>query len=272
MYETYWNLKERPFVNTPDPRFLYYSQEHEEAFSRLMYAVQSNMGGCMLTGVFGCGKTLLNQTLIEDLERMGNYKVAFIANPFLSHIELLRMIAHNLGADNLPEKRTEILTDFILQKLEEILHNNNNDGKHTVVIIDEAHIIEDKQIFEELRLLLNFQLKDKFLLTLILSGQPELKKNIDNIKQLSQRIPVKCHLERFALEDTRNYILHRLKVAGKDQPVFNEGSYHIIYERSGGIPRRINNICEMSLLVGFSKGIELIGDDIVNDVVRDLEG
>lgn len=271
MYEAYWNLKEKPFINTPDPRFLYYSREHEEAFSRLMYAVQSDMGGCLLTGVFGCGKTLLNQTLIESLEKMGNYKVAFIANPILSHIELLRMIAHNLGASNLPEKRTEILTDFILQKLEEILRNNDNDGKHTVVIIDEAHIIEDKLIFEELRLLLNFQLKDRFLLTLILSGQPELKKNVDNIKQLSQRIPVKCHLDKFDLKDTNDYIIHRLEVAGAKQAIFNDEAFNLIYQRSGGIPRRINNICDMSLLLGFSKQAEFIGEEIVNDVVKDLE-
>jgi general secretion pathway protein A len=271
MYEAYWNLEEKPFINTPDPRFLYYSQEHEEALSRLMYAVQNNMGGCLLTGVFGCGKTLLNQALIDNLDRTGSYKIALVANPFLSHIELLRMIAYNLGADNLPEKKTELLTDFLLQKLEEILRNNNDDGKHTVVIIDEAHIIEDKLIFEELRLLLNFQLKDRFLLTLILSGQPELKKSVDNIKQLSQRIPVRYHLERFNLEDTRNYILHRLHVAGRAAPVFKEETYKLISERSGGIPRRINHICDMSLLVGFSKRVELIGDDIVNDVVKDLE-
>lgn len=272
MYEQYWNLKEKPFVNTPDPKYLYYSPEHEEALSRLMYAVQAGVGGCMLTGVFGCGKTLLNQTLIENLQKLGNYKLAFITNPFLSHIELLRMIAYDLGASNLPEKKSEILTDFLLETIEKILHNNNDDGKHTIVIIDEAHIIEDKLIFEELRLLLNFQLKDRFLLTLILSGQPELKKSIENIKQLSQRIPIRYHLERFDFQETRNYILHRLNVAGRIEPVFQEGAYQTIYERGGGIPRRINNICDMSLLVGFSKGIKLIGEDIVNDVIKDLEG
>jgi len=272
MYEEYWRLKERPFVNTPEPKFLYYSKEHEEALARLVYAVKTNMGGCMLTGVFGCGKTLLNQALIENLQETGNYKVAFIANPFLSYIELLRMIAYDLGASNLPEKKSEILTDFLLQKLEEILHNNNNDGKHTVIIIDEAHVIEDKLIFEELRLLLNFQLKDRFLITLILSGQPELKKSIENIKQLSQRIPIRCNLDRFDQLDTKNYILHRLNVAGRAEPVFEEAVYRVIHERSGGIPRRINNICDMSLLVGFSKGVGLIGDDIVSDVVKDLEG
>ncbi len=271
MYEEYWGLSEKPFINTPDPRFLYYSQEHEEALSRLLYATQSNMGGCLLTGVFGCGKTLLTQALIDNLEKSGGYKVAFVANPFLSHIELLRMIAYNLGASNLPEKKTELLTDFLLQKIEEMLHNNNDDGKHTVVIIDEAHIIEDKSIFEELRLLLNFQLKDKFLLTLILSGQPELKKSVDNIKQLSQRIPVRSHLEKFNLEDVKNYILHRLNVAGRSAPIFKEETYKLISERSGGIPRRINHICDMSLLVGFSKRVTVIGDDIITDVIKDLE-
>jgi len=141
-----------------------------------------------------------------------------------------------------------------------------------VVIIDEAHIIEDKQIFEELRLLLNFQLKDKFLLTLILSGQPELKNSVENIKQLSQRIPIRCNLERFDGEDTKNYILHRLNLAGRAAPVFGEDIYRVIQERSGGIPRRINNICDMSLLAGFSKNAELIGEDIISDVIKDLEG
>jgi type II secretory pathway predicted ATPase ExeA len=272
MYEAYWNLKEKPFVNTPDPRFLYYSKEHEEALSRLMYAVQANMGGCMLTGIFGCGKTLLNQALIEKLDKLGNYKIAFITNPYLTHIELLRMIAYYLGVTNLPEKKSEILTDFLLETLEKILYSNNDDGKHTVVIIDEAHIIEDKLIFEELRLLLNFQLKDKFLLTLILSGQPELKKNVDNIKQLSQRIPIRYHLERFNFEETKNYILHRFSVAGRTEPLFKEDAYELIHNGSGGIPRRINHICDMSLLIGFSKGVELIGDDIVSDVIKDLEG
>ncbi len=272
MYEAYWKLKERPFVNTPDPKFLYYSKEHEEALSRLIYGVEANMGGCLLTGVFGCGKTLLNQALVEYLDRQGKYKVAFVINPFLSHIELLRMIAYDLGATNLPDKKSELLTDLILTTIRDLLYNNNDDGKHTVVVIDEAHIIEDKLIFEELRLLLNFQLKDRFLLTLILSGQPELKKNLDNIKQLSQRIPVRCHLDKFDLEDTRNYIIHRVGVAGRTEPVFTEGAVNSVFERSGGIPRRINHICDMSLLVGFSKQVEFIGEDIIVEVVQDLEG
>jgi type II secretory pathway predicted ATPase ExeA len=272
MYNEYWNLKLKPFVNTPDPRFLYYSSEHEEALSRLEYAVTNQMGGCMLTGIFGCGKTLLTQVLIDNLDKLGKYKIVFINNPALSHIELLRTIVYHLGATDVPQKKTDLLTDYLLERIEQILYNNNDDGKHTVVIVDEAHIIEDKLIFEELRLLLNFQLKDRFLLTLILSGQPELKKNVDNIKQLTQRIPIRCHLERFSLEETRNYILHRLAVAGRNEPIFVDEAYGLIHERSGGIPRRINHICDMSLLVGFGKAVKLIDSEIINDVVKDLEG
>ena len=272
MYEQYWKLKERPFVNTPDPRFLYQSAEHQEALSRLIYAVEANMGGCMLTGVFGCGKTLLNNALIENLNKIGNYKSVFITNPYLSHIELLRMIAYNLGVNNLPEKKSEILVDLLLEKIEEIINNNYNDGKHTVVIIDEAHIIEDKIIFEELRLLLNFQLKDRFLLTLILSGQPELKKAVDNIKQLSQRIPIRYHLERFGPQDTKNYILHRLTVAGRAEALFEEDAYRLIHEYSGGIPRRINHICDLSLLSGLGSNTDKINGDIVRETAKDLEG
>ena len=271
MYETYWKLKEKPFSNTPDPKFLYYSREHEEALARLTYAITENMGACMLTGIFGCGKTLICQKLIDNLRNTGRYKIALINNPQLSNIELLRSIAYHLGATDLPKQRSELLGDYLLEVLEEMLNNNSSDGKDTVIVIDEAHIIEDKIIFEELRLLLNFQRQDRFLLTLVLVGQPELKKNVDNIKQLTQRIAIRCHLDRLTEEETRNYIKHRLKYAGAITDIFSDSSIGLIHERSGGIPRRINHICDLSLLSGFGQKVNAINDGIINDVVKDLE-
>lgn len=272
MYETYWGLKERPFQNTPDPRFLYYSAQHEEVLNRLVYTVQEQMGAGMLTGIFGCGKTLIAQALISQLTRAGNYKIANLTNPQLSHIELMRSIAYHLGVPNLPEKRSEIMTDFLVEKIEQTLHNNWSDGKNTVIIIDEAHIIEDKQILEELRLLLNFQLADRFLLTLLLLGQPELRRNIDANKQLSQRIAIRCHLDRFNEDETHNYLRHRLKVAGAERFIFTDRAIHSIYEGSGGIPRRINHICNMALLAGFGKSLQTIDTNIIQDVIREIEG
>lgn len=280
MYEAYWGLKERAFQNTPDPRFFYYSTQHEEALNRLLYAVQEQLGAALLTGIFGCGKTLITQTLIQELTKSGHYKISVITNPQVSHVELLRSVAYYLGVPNLPDKRSEVMTDFLVEKIEETLHHNMADGKSTVLIIDEAHIIEEKMILEELRLLLNYQLPDKFLLSLLLVGQPELKKNIDANKQLSQRIAIRCNLERFNEEDTKKYISHRLKIAGclpergvpgTPAALFTDNALHLIYEGSGGIPRRVNHICNMALLAGYGKNIGRIDTDIIQDVIKEME-
>jgi type II secretory pathway predicted ATPase ExeA len=265
MYEQYWGLVEKPFENTADPRFLYYSLQHEEAFGRLTYAINEQKGAAVLTGVFGCGKTVIAQAVFSSLSK-GKYETAFVINPQLCHVELLREILYDLGVkDNLPVQKTDIL-----HSLNEILHNNMDNGKQTVVIIDEAHLIEDRLIFEELRLLLNFQYKNRFLLTLILLGQPELKEKINNIKQLQQRIAIKYHLSGLDEIETAEYILHRLKIAGSSRKVFDELALKIIYEQSGGIPRRINQICDLALLTGFARQKELISEEIIMEVVKDL--
>ncbi len=266
MYEAYWGLKEKPFENTADPKFLYYSKQHEEAFTRLIYAIQEQKGAAVLSGIFGCGKTVVAQAVLLSLSK-GKYETAFVINPQLSHVELLREILYDLGVkDNLPTQKTDIL-----HALNEILHNNMDNGKQTVVIIDEAHLIEDKLIFEELRLLLHFQYQNQFLLTLILLGQPELKEKINNIKQLAQRIAIKYHLSGLTEEETLEYIKHRLNIAGETRKVFDDNALKIVYEQSGGIPRRINQICDMALLTGFGGHEQIINEGIITEVIKDLE-
>lgn len=267
MYEVYWGLTEKPFENTADPRFLYYSHQHEEAFTRITYAIQEQKGLAVLTGVFGCGKTVIAQAVLLSLSK-GKYETAFVINPQLSHVELLREVLYGLGLkDNLPTQKTDIL-----HFLNEILHNNVDNGKQTVVIIDEAHLIEDRLIFEELRLLLNFQYKNKFLLTLILLGQPELREKLNNIKQLAQRIAIRYHLSGLNEIETVEYIHHRLKVAGSQKKIFDDKALKVIYELSGGIPRRINQICDMALLSGFVPQLEMIDERTILESVKDLEG
>ncbi len=267
MYESYWKLKEKPFRNTPDPRFLYSSKEHEDALMKLMYTVTERMGAGMLTGVFGCGKTLLGQTLLEQLDRE-KYKVAFISNPQLPYVELLRAIVRNLKSIELPIKKTELLADHLLEILSQILENNMRDGKETVIIIDEAHIIKDEQVLEELRLLLNFQLKDRFLLTLLLFGQPELRDRIEDNKQLEQRIAIKCHLDSLEDEETGKYIEHRMKVAGGRKGIFTDKAMKLIHDRSGGIPRRINRICDVSLLDGFGRKAKEVDEKLAERAAK----
>ncbi len=265
MYEEYWGLSQKPFLNTPDPRFLYYSGQHEEAFSRLLYTVQERIGAGMLTGVFGCGKTVLAQTLLGQLSAE-KYKTAYIANPRLDDVDLLRMIVHHLGSTEPPIRKADVLNI-----LHDILLNNQRNGKETVIIIDEAHAIDDDDIFEEIRLLLNFQLEDRFLLTLLLLGQPELKQKIDKNIQLEERINVKCYLGSLSTEDTQNYIIHRLAVAKRTEPIFTEEAIGSIFSYSGGIPRRINRLCDICLLAGSAKRVDKVDDDIVQEEIKGLE-
>jgi len=271
MYESYWGLKEKPFENTPDPRFFYYSSQHEESLYRLLYAVKEQKGAAMLTGIFGCGKTLLGRTILRELGK-DIYRVAFLTNPQLEYIELIMAIANSLGARDLPMKKTEVLTNVVLESISTILENNMKDNKKTVVIIDEAHVITDKHVWEGLRLLLNFQTEDRFLLTLLLLGQPELKDNVDSNKQLSQRIAVRCHLGALNQDDAAKYINHRLNIAGAAKHMFSEEAVNLIFTKSGGIPRRINQICDLALLTGFGRKAAKIDTEIISEVTKDLEG
>ncbi|MBI2118311.1 MAG: AAA family ATPase [Elusimicrobia bacterium] len=265
MYLSYWKLNEKPFENSPDPKFLYYSPQHEEGLARLIYVVREGKGAGLLTGTYGCGKTLLGNALYQELEK-DIYRVAFLTNPRLDSVEMLRMIIHFLGGTNIPQRKSDILIN-----LEEILRSNLRDGKKTVIVIDEAHAIEENSVFEEIRLLLNFQMENRFLLTLLILGQPELKNKIDSIKQLTQRIAMRYHLESLNQEETSSYIKHRLKIAGNDGDIFEDETLNLIYERSGGIPRRINQICDIGLLTGMTHQLQKINVNIMKEAIETLE-
>jgi len=266
MYEAHWGLSMKPFENTPDPRFLYHAPQHEEGLSRLLYVVREGKGAGLLTGVYGCGKTLLGRTLLRELEK-DVYRVAFVTNPRLDDIEMLRMIAHGLGATEPPIRKADVLI-----ALEKIFLENVRDGRKTVVVVDEAHAIEDPRLFEELRLLLNFQTEERFLLTLLLLGQPELGPKVDANKQLAQRLAMRFHLEGLNANDVRGYIDHRLRVAGAQRPIFAPEAAQLIFERSGGIPRRVNHICDVSLLTGYGKGAASVDRDIAREAIESLGG
>jgi len=264
MYLEYWGLREKPFQNTSDPRFLCLSEQHEEALTRLKYAVDEYKACALLSGVFGSGNTLLAQALMDQLPK-DRFVAAFIFNPQLSPVELLREIIYQLGVhDRIPEQKTDILHRF-----SDILNDNYAESRHTVIIVDEAHLIEERLIFEELRLLLNFQKRDKFLLTLILIGQPELREKILNIKPFEQRVSIRFHLKGMRPEETKRYMLHRLSVAGASRPIFEEEAFESIHESTGGIPRRINQICDLALLAGFGMKAETVDSAIVREVILD---
>lgn len=265
MYEEYWRLKEKPFENTPDPRFIYYSHRHEEALSRMLYAMRQRKGAALLTGECGSGKTLLSRVIWQELQQENRYRAAFILNPRLSSFEFVQEIFLQLAGTQAAPSKIDLF-----HALHNVLYANHDADKHSIIVIDEAQAISQEDIFEELRLLLNFQLNNSFLLTLILLGQPELKERIHTLPQLKQRIAIKYHLSALSLQETREYVRHRLEVAGVQGEIFQEEALDKIYGFSEGIPRRINNICDMALLVGYSKRIPKIDNQIILEVAADL--
>lgn len=268
MYEEYWGFKDKPFENTPDPRFIYYSSKHEEAVMRLLYAVREKKGAAMLSGEYGSGKTLLSRVVMATLLNENNrYKVALIVNPAIAKRELLAEIVYQFGQ----EISKEDTTAELLHKLNDMLYRNMNQKKHSVIIVDEAQAIEDVSTLEELRLLLNFQLNEMFLLTLLMVGQPELKDRIDKVPQFKQRLAIKYHLGTLDLAETGQYIRHRCRIAGREEPIFSERATEVIYIASGGIPREINNLCDLCLVIGMGNKAAMIDETTALQVIKDMK-
>lgn len=266
MYQSYWDLKEKPFENTPDPKYIFYSQQHKEAVARMLYVVREHKGAALLTGEYGSGKTLLSRVLSDELKQEKAYQAAFILNPRLSGLAILKEIVWQLTGTSTAKNKVDLF-----HALQETLYANHRDGKHTVIVVDEAQAIMSYEVFEELRLLLNFQLNSAFLLTLVLMGQPELKTKIFNMPQLGHRLAARYHLNALDEKECKEYVIHRLRIAGGHVQIFSDEAYEAIYFFSAGIPRRINNICDLALLVACSDNQRTIGKEVITKVSDELD-
>lgn len=264
MYERYWKLKEKPFSNTPNPRYLYMSRLHEEALMRLFYAVKGRVGGVLLTGDYGCGKTLLSRVLLRELSPL-RYEMALLSAPSLGPTELLSEILYQFGAP----VRASLGPSELRRALGAFLRSCDESGRHPVVVLDEAQMLLSDSL-EEARLLLNFQRDDRFLLTLVFMGQPELKPLVTSRPQLRQRLVVRCHLGPLSQAETVLYMRHRLRVAGAEGPIFTRGAEEAVFAATAGVPREVNSLCDLSLLVGAGRGADSVGPELVRDVAEDL--
>ena len=262
MYLEYWKFNKFPFENVPDPDFFYLSNSHEEGLTRLIYAAEMRKGSAMLSGDIGCGKTTLSMVYVRDLPPE-KYDVGIIINPKLESVEFLQEILYQFGIKDIPETKVKCL-----RALNEKMLANMDAGKDTLLIVDEAQILNEST-FEEIRLLLNFQLNSRFLITIILIGQPELLTKVKGIEQLDQRIAIKYHLTPFNLKETSSYILYRQQKAGGKVNVFSDEAIDRIYAHTGGVPRKINNLCDLSLLVGSSTKQKIINNKIVENIISD---
>jgi general secretion pathway protein A len=267
MYEAFYNLKEKPFNLTPDPRFIYFTEKHCEALANLVYGIRERKGFLVLSGEVGTGKTTLVNALLDTLERTGVLS-AFIFNPILSSTEFLEYLLVDLNLKCDARSKSQSLI-----KLNSLLLERYRLGQITVLIVDEAQNLS-AEILEEIRLLTNLETATEKLLQIVLVGQPELslKLNSPELRQLKQRISLRCTLDPLTLSETKEYIRTRLEIAGlPNQEIFSDSSISEIYRCSGGIPRLINTICDNALLTGYACDFKTLGIEIIREVSEDLE-
>jgi len=260
VYTDYWHLKRKPFENSPDSTFFYYSEGHRVALDHMLYAMRERKSLALLTGDYGCGKTTLVWAVAKAL-KPEMFVTGIVNNPRLSEIDMLNEILYQLGEDRQSERMLELS-----RMIADLLFRNVKEDKHTVLMIDEAQLIEDEGVLEQLRLLLNYQLQDRCMLTLMLVGQLELDERVKSLPQLDQRVAVRCHLAAFSPEDVGNYVRHRLRISGVSEPIFSDEAIRAVHSVTGGIPRRINNVCDLALMQGAKQKLERVTPDLVNSV------
>ncbi len=267
MYLEYYGLSHAPFDITPNPRFLFHSKKHHEAFNHLLYGILERKGFVQLTGEVGAGKTTLCRALLEQLD--ARFSTALILNPVLNPDEMMKAIATEFGLNVRGRDRLETVSaigEFLLKQIEH--------GRETVLIIDEAQNLTE-ELLEQIRLLSNIETDDRKLLQIVLMGQPELRDRLNSprLKQLRQRITVRFHLAPLTRTEVGRYIKHRLQVSGaKDRPVFTGPAIWRIFNYSKGIPRLVNAVCDKALLASFVARSHRITFTMVGRAIRELEG
>ena len=267
MYLDYYGLNQPPFDIAPNPRFMFYSAKHREAFNHLLYGIRERKGFVQLTGEVGAGKTTLCRAMLEQLDE--RYSTALILNPVMSPDELMKAIAIEFGlpVNGLDRLDTvAVINQFLLQQAEA--------GKVCVLIIDEAQDLTE-ELLEQVRLLSNFETDKGKLLQIVLLGQPELRDRLNShqLRQLRQRITVRYHLLPLSRQEVSKYVQHRLHLCGGNgTPCFTSPALWRICQYTQGIPRLVNALCDKALLAGFVEHQKRIGFRLINRAVRELEG
>ena len=267
MYNDFYGFQEAPFNITPDPRFLFFSDKHREAFNHILFGIRERKGFIQITGEVGAGKTTVCRAILAELD--STYRTALILNPALTGTQLLRAILVELGA-----KPKKLDRAGYLEALNRLLLEAVTRGEDVVLFLDEAQDL-DSELLEQVRLLSNLETDQRKLLQIVLIGQPELrdKLNQKGLKQLRQRIIVRYHLAPLSREESERYIAHRLHVAGgSGRPTFTPWALRAIHRYSGGVPRLINAICDKALLYGFVNETDRLSHAVVRQAIRELEG
>jgi general secretion pathway protein A len=268
MYAPYFGLKHEPFSIAPDPRYLFMSERHREALAHLLYGLGGGGGFVLLSGEIGTGKTTVCRLFLEQIP--ANCNVAYIFNPKLTVLELLQSICDEFHVA-VPRKDGPTVKDY-LDPLNEFLLKAHAAGQNNVLIIDEAQNLS-AEVLEQLRLLTNLETRERKLLQIILIGQPELRAMLaqPELEQLAQRVIARYHLAALTPAETRQYVQHRLEVAGLDRPLpFDRKALERVHELSRGVPRRINLLCDRALLGAFADGQATVNRSTVDKAAAEV--
>ena len=267
MYESYYGLTAKPFQLKPDPRFFFGSRNHKRAMAYLQYGLSQGEGFIVITGEVGAGKTTLVRNMFQELDSE-KIVAAQIVNTHLSSEDTLKMVASAFGIPLEDASKAVLLT-----RIEKFLRSCDEQGKRALLVVDEAQNL-NSQTIEELRMLSNFQTNDNCLLQTFLLGQPEFRKTLmsPDMLQLRQRVIATYHLGPMDADETRTYIEHRLHTVGWNaDPKLHDDAFSAIHEYTGGIPRKINTLCDRLFLMGYLEEIHSFDRTHVESVIKDIQ-
>lgn len=265
-YLEFYKLREHPFSNVVDNRFYYNSPQHSNAMIKLKHAIDTKKGLAVVIGDIGAGKTTLARMLLEELsEDLYEAALLVIIHSSVSSEWLLKKFALQLGLDEVSDDKVELLSQLYRR-----LHEIHESGKTAVVMMDEVQMLKSREIMEEFRGLLNMEMSEGKMINLIFFGLPDLEDVLSLDEPLKQRVAVRVRLTAFSEDDTRDYIIHRIKIAGSPTPILSEKAISSVYKYSQGLPRLINTICDNALLEGFLIKAAVIDEDIVQTAAIDL--
>ncbi len=272
MYEAHWKLSARPFENRFSSDFYYPSESHQAAQLKLRYAIEHRRSVALVCGSSGMGKSMVLHQLRNQMPDFVG-PVVHVAYPAMASDQLVQYIAGQLSADYIADASTPSMASAI-QSIEKSLAKTIQEGRHAVLVIDEAEWLEDQGSLSTLRLLLNLSVQDtpgESAFTIVLSGQPTLMAQLERYPALDQRVAVRCMLNRFSIDETNSYINHRLRASGGNaETIFENDALDAIHGLCEGVPRRINSLCDLALMVGYAQEQTSIKLDMIENVHREL--
>ncbi len=268
MYESHWQLSQKPFEDSADTRFYFPGETHQSALLKLRYAIENRRAGALLAGPSGSGKTLLMHMLRGGLDEQFT-PIVHLVFPQMPAAELLAYLADKLAGVEPGDPHDSGLPRSI-GRIEQFLADNAAAGRHAVVAVDEAHLIADTESLEALRLLLNFATTDGPGMTLLLIGQTGILTNLDRTPHFEERLAVKSLLRPFCEAETAEYVAHRLRTAGASSTIFEPDALSAIHALSHGVPRRINRLADLALLIGYAEERQTLSAEHLESVNEEL--